>query len=278
MTPGSPDNGAHLVANNSGSVIAYHNAITQSGRQMRLDISWKLERNKTYYDIWRANADSMRTDQDINNSGADNFTMWQTVQRAIDNYRQYIVLQIPKQEQISIYPDMDNLFVVNPATISGVTDAQRQSIMSHWIGAAANLIHGGDMTNIDSLGMKLATWPDAIAAADFCAEYPMQPRNPGTGGTAAMQKQAWIAGPNPEGEARAILVNLGPAGPQAGFNTADAGVIPVNVSLEDLGIDGSSWGWQDVWGSENGTIENGGEISFDLDEGGSRFLKLTKET
>lgn len=276
VTPGSPDNGGHLVGDNSGAVIAYHKAIQQSGRQMRLDISWKLERNKTYYDIWSANADSMRTDQDINNGGADNFTMWSTVQRAIDNYRQYIVLQIPKHEQLSIYPDMDNLFVVNPANVSGITDKQRQSVMSHWIGAAANLIHGGDMTNIDSLGMKLATWPEAIAAADFCAMYPMQPRNPGSGGTTAMQKQAWIAGPSPEGEVRVIVVNLGPAGPQAGFNTTDGGVLPVRVTLEDLGIDGSDWYWQNVWGTETGTIEAGKGISFNLDEGESAFLKLTR--
>ncbi|KAF2102502.1 family 27 glycoside hydrolase [Rhizodiscina lignyota] len=276
VTPGSPDNGAHLVANNSGAVIAYHNAIAQSGRQMRLHISWKLERNDTYYDIWRANADSMRTDQDINNSGANNFTMWQTVQRAIDNYRQYIVLQIPKNQPISIYPDMDNLFVVNSANISGVTDAERQSIISHWIGAAANLIHGGDLENIDDLGLKLATDSDAFAAADFSAQYPMQPRNPGTGGTDAQQLQAWIGGPSDDGEAVVILANYGPAGPQAGFNTSIARVQTVSASLDDLGIDGSGWNVFNIWDKTNSSVSSGGSLSADLDEGESVFLKLTK--
>jgi alpha-galactosidase len=53
VTPGSPDNGAGIPADNSGSVKSYHKAIAQSGRQMRLDISWKLERNDTYYSIWK---------------------------------------------------------------------------------------------------------------------------------------------------------------------------------------------------------------------------------
>ena len=77
--PGSPDSGGHLVANNSGAVIAYHNAIAQSDRQMCLDISWKLGRNATYYDIWRENSDAMRTDQDINNSGQTTLVAWATV-------------------------------------------------------------------------------------------------------------------------------------------------------------------------------------------------------
>lgn len=39
--------------NNSGSVSCYHKAIENSGRQIRLDITWKQERNDTYYDIWK---------------------------------------------------------------------------------------------------------------------------------------------------------------------------------------------------------------------------------
>ena len=104
VTPGSPWNGANLVSNNSGAVIAYHNAIMNSGQQIRLDLSWKLCRNDTYYDIWKANAESMRIDQDIDNYGAMTMVNWQVVQRTIDNYRQYIALQVPKNEPITIYP------------------------------------------------------------------------------------------------------------------------------------------------------------------------------
>lgn len=129
----------------------YHNAIVKSGRQMRLDISWKLARDPSDFSIWEDNADSFRTDQDINNSGADSdsFTAWATVQRAIDNYRQYIVLHTSQDETLSIYPDMDNLYVGNSAAEDGVTDDERFTIMSHWLGAGSNLILGNDLTQLD---------------------------------------------------------------------------------------------------------------------------------
>ena len=196
VTPGSIWNGANLPANASGAVIAYHNAIAQSSREMRLDISWKLCRNDTYLDIWRASADAMRIDQDLNNGGSMTFVEWSTVLRTIDNYRQYIALQVPKNEPLTIYPDMDNLFIANPASVSGVTDGQRYTMMNQWLGAGANLILGSDLTNLDDLGITLLTSSAAIAAADFAAKYPIQPRNPGTGQTLAQQLQAWIGGPD----------------------------------------------------------------------------------
>ncbi|KAF9071313.1 hypothetical protein BDP27DRAFT_1419111 [Rhodocollybia butyracea] len=75
IIPGSPQNGATLPANKSLAVVAYHNAISQSERQMRLDISWKLTRDPSDFEIWETNADSFRTDQDINNAGDDSFTV-----------------------------------------------------------------------------------------------------------------------------------------------------------------------------------------------------------
>ncbi|KAL1874026.1 hypothetical protein VTK73DRAFT_580 [Phialemonium thermophilum] len=276
VTPGSPDNGGHLVPDNSGAVIAYHKAIAQSGRKMRLDISWKLERNDTYYDIWRANADSMRTDQDINNSGQPTFVDWATVQRAIDNYRQYIVLQVPKRQPLTIYPDMDNLFVGNPASVSGVSDAMRRTIMSHWTAAAANLISGADMTSLDELGEKLMTDRDIVSTATFSARFPMQPRNPGSGGTEARQLQAWIGGPDPQTkEAVVLLANYGPDRGQGGFGTSLEGVQEVSISLSDLGLDSrKKYRAFDVWGKKTSNI-CGGAVTAGLDEGESLLLRLT---
>lgn len=117
---------------------------------MRLDISWKLARDPSDFSIWSSNADSFRTDQDINNSGANSFTAWATVQRAIENYRQYIVLHTGQDETLSIYPDMDNLYVGNSAPEDGVSDDERFTIMSHWIAAGSNLMIGNDLTNLDS--------------------------------------------------------------------------------------------------------------------------------
>ncbi|CAG7935540.1 unnamed protein product [Penicillium salamii] len=277
VTPGSPDNGANLVVDNSGAVVAYHKAIAKASRPMRLDISWKLERNNTYYDIWRANANTMRTDQDINNSGKSTFVEWATVQRAIENYRQYIVLQIPKDQPLSIYPDMDNLYAGNSAKITGVSDSMRETIMSHWLGAAANLITGSDLTNLDNLGVKLLTSQTGIAIADFAAKYLMQPRNPGSGGTDAKQLQAWIAGPDLKaGQAIVILANYGPDQGQGGFSTQLAGKQKVSISLEDLGLgSGPAFNVENVWSGKSSVIERGGSLSESLAEGESVLLKLS---
>ena len=273
VTPGSPDNGANLPPDSSGSVIAYHKAIQQSGRQMRLHISWKLDRSKQFFSIWDANADAMRTDQDLNNSGETTFVSWATVQREIDNYRQYITTVSAYSHVLNIHPDMDNLFVGNPASMTGVTDQERQTIMTHWIGAAANLIIGADMTNLDAFGKNLLTNPNAMQVAEFTSKYPMQPRNPGSGGNGAKQLQAWIAGPDETGAAVVVLANYGPDAGQGGFNTTLSGTQKLEVSWKDLGVSGS-FGVFDVWAGKNLGSQSK-SLSVELGEGASVLYKLT---
>ncbi|KAJ3755069.1 glycoside hydrolase superfamily [Lentinula raphanica] len=275
ITPGSPDNGVSLPANESQAVVNYHNAIEKSGRQMRLDISWKLARDPSDFDIWESNADSFRTDQDINNSGADSdsFTAWATVQRAIDNYRQYIVLHTSQDETLSIYPDMDNLYVGNSAPEDGVTDDERFTIMNHWLGAGSNLILGNDLTQLDDTGKAILTNAAAHSVADFAAQHPMRPRNPGTGEGDAQQLQAWIGGPDDSGKLVVILANYGPDEGQGGFNTTLSGVQNVTATWQDLGISGS-FAIQEVWkGQDLGTSNE--QLSASLDEGQSLLAILT---
>jgi alpha-galactosidase len=277
ITPGSPSNGVNLPPDNSGEVIAWHKAIKQSGRPMRLDISWKLDRTPQFYSIWKSNADSMRTDQDINNGGASTLVAWPTVQRAIDNYRQYIVLQVPDAAStpLSIYPDMDNLLIGNPASVSGVSDIQRMTIMTHWIGAAANLIVGSDLTNLDAFGVSLFTDSEALSAADFTAKYPVQPRNPGTGQGGAQQLQAWIAGPSPDKkEAIVILANYGPDQGHGGFGTSLLGNQTVTATWKDLGLTGA-YNVRNVWAHQDLGSENK-QVQAVLGEGESMLLRLTR--
>ena len=241
---------------------------------MRLDISWKLERNETYFSIWENNADSMRTDQDLNNYGEKTLVSWATVQRAIENYRQYITqVSAESQSALTIYPDMDNFFVANPKSKTGVNDAKRQTIMTHWIGAAANLILGSDMTNVDALGKKLITDPAALEVADFTQTYPMQPRNPGTGNQSSKQLQAWIAGPDSKsGKAVCILANYGPDQGQGRFGTKLKGKQKVRVTWQDLGLSGS-YSTRNVWtGKWSGASKK--SVSAMLAEGESRLLWL----
>ena len=271
VTPGSPQNGANLVCNNSPAVQAYQNAIEKSGHQIRLDLSWKLCRNETYLPLWSSLADSMRTDQDINNYGQDTFVAWQQVQRAIDNYRQFISLQKQREVPITIYPDMDNLFVGNPQQVTGMSDSQRYTIMNHWLGAAANLIIGSDLTTLDELGIKLLTSSQSVLAANFFAQYPMQPRNPGTGSNLAQQLQAWIAGPTTAKEGYVIIANYGSDESEGGFGTYITGVQPITVSLHDLGVEGT-WTFTDVWKGNSSKVSH--SYTAYLDENESQLLNI----
>ncbi|KOS22133.1 Alpha-galactosidase 3 [Escovopsis weberi] len=274
ITPGSPDNGQNLPPDASGTVIAWHKAIAQSGREMRLDISWKLDRSQEYFEIWNANADSMRSDQDINNSGSSVFLGWNVAQRAIDNYRQFIIAGMQFFDTLNVHVDLDNMYVGNAQSISGITDAQRQTIMTHWIGASSNLITGSDLTNLDDFGLGLMLNEQALAVADFTATYPMQPRNPGTGGQDAKQLQAWIAGPDDNGKAVVVLANYGPDLGNSGFSGGSSDTQTVSATWEDLGISGT-YNVFNVWeNKEQGQQYKG--VSANLGPGESVMLVLTR--
>lgn len=261
VTPGSPQGGC-LPYDSSQAVVAFHHAIQQSGRQIRLDVSWKLNRELPFWEVWRGNADSLRTDQDINNAQSSTQVSWATVQRAIEAYRVFITQQTldPSRQGVGIQirPDMDNIYIGNPSEVSGLSEVQRYSVAIHWIGAGANYITGSDLTNVDSLGMELLYNEEAMGAAAITSQWPMQPRNPegwGTpGGAASMQLQAWIAGPDEDGVAVVVLTNLGPDEGQGGFGTNWGGVHNVSISLSDLGIGsackygGKIWSVRRVWG------------------------------
>jgi alpha-galactosidase len=275
VTPGSPQNGANLVCDNSDAVRMFQNAIKKTGKQIRLDISWKLCRNETWLPVWSGLAESMRTDQDLDNYGQNTFMAWWTGQRAIDNYRQYIGLQAQRDVPITIYPDMDNLFTGNPESLTGVNDSIRTTVMNHWLGAAANLILGADLTQIDDLGYKLITSHQSIAASNFFAKFPMQPRNPGTGNNSAQQLQAWIGGPSDGNEEAYVLIaNYGPDQGSGGFGTQLYGLQNVTVSMEDLGIAGSTWTFTDIWEGNSTRVSD--SYTAWLTEGASQLLHLTK--
>jgi alpha-galactosidase len=115
------------------------------------------------------------------------------------------------------------------------------------------------------------TSAESIAASNFAALYPMQPRNPGTGSNLAQQLQAWIGGPSPSNEAYVLLTNYGPDQGQGGFGTSLAGVQEVTISLSDLGISGP-WNFTDVWNGNSSIVSD--SFTAYLDEGYSTFLNL----
>jgi alpha-galactosidase len=274
ITPGSYVGAIGMPSNLSASTIAFHQAIVNSGRQIRLDLSSNVCRNEPYLGIWQSAGDSMRVAVDINSYGGSVFVGLWKIQGTIEQYRQYINLQVASNESMTLHPDLDNLFVGNPASVTGVSDSVRITLMSHWIGSSANLILGSDMTNLDSLGRKLITSTSSIAASDFCSNYPMQPRNPGTGSNQAKQLQAWVASPDNSGQAYVLLTNLGINQGRGGYDDAGAGIQNVSITLDDLGLVGARYKATDVWFSNVTIVKASSSLSATLGEGESRFFQL----
>lgn len=94
----SPD-GCLGFSDSRGAVAAYHDAIERSAcarGRMRLGLSWYLDWSRAdNWDVWTSSAESVRTDEDINNLVPKNeskhegqkLTAFGTVQRAIERYR-----------------------------------------------------------------------------------------------------------------------------------------------------------------------------------------------
>jgi alpha-galactosidase len=291
VTPGSPENSSPLPWDSSAAVAMYRTAIDRSAcaGRMRLHISWKLERGPpALYATWRDNADALRLDTDVNNAHATPGEMvagsphglvgWHSIQRVIEQYRSWINQHCENSKrrgrELRIRPDMDNTFVENAAKLSGISDVQRYSVASHWLGAGASRISGSDQRAIDPLGRVLNgdTDAEARAIADFTSNYAMVPRNPGSGNGASQQLQAWIAGPRararqqndggeplvaalpgmPRIDAVVVLTNLGPDLGAGGFNTHVKGVQRVEVTLAELGLSddaaAAEYAVRRVWG------------------------------
>ncbi|UJR17374.1 hypothetical protein I4U23_004269 [Adineta vaga] len=281
VTPGSPDNGVNLLKDNSGIVVCYHNAIAQQKRPIRLGISWKLSRDEPYYTIWSANADTIRTDQDLN--GAPGIqTQWSTVQRAIEQYREYMV-QVSRRNitLLTLYPDMDNLFVGNNGSRSGLTNTQRQTVMSHWIGAGANLIIGSNMTELDDYGLALLTNKRALYIANnFTSKYPMFPTQGNNNPSRGRQGQMWIAGPTTNLDAAVILVaNYGNSGNNNLFDP-----VPIqswwsyNFTFSDFGLVAqTTYAVENVWDTDADFTARGNEIiTGTLQDSEVKFWRVTK--
>ncbi|KAJ5740390.1 hypothetical protein N7493_000262 [Penicillium malachiteum] len=258
ITPGSSTGDAGYPSNSSASAIAYHQAIANSGRSIRLDLSSNVCRDEPNLGIWEANVESIRLPVDINSYGASVFVgMWR-IQQIIEQYRQNINYQVDAGKRMSLHPDLDDLFVANPASVSGVTDGQRMTLMSFWLGASSNFLLGSDMTNIDDLGMQLLTSSAGSHAAEFCNGHPLQPRNPDTGSNQALQLQAWLSGPSGSGKAYVLLTNLGENLGHGGYTTVTTGNGTVSVTLDDLGLMGSSYTVEWVWYGNKPTLASGG--------------------
>lgn len=138
-----------------------------------------------YLKAWSDLAESLRTDQAINNYGHEMFVDCQVGQRAINNYRCYIGVQMQCNVNVTTYLGMDNIYVVDSQHLAA-------TIANHWVGARSNLITGCDLTQTDDLGWKLTTSEPSVSEPNVFAAYLMQPRKPSTGSNLAKQLKTWV--------------------------------------------------------------------------------------
>merc|ERR1712232_1469160 len=138
--PTADPRGCEGFADSRDTVEAYHTAIGQSKcrNKMRLGLSWMLSLNQKYWPAWQRNADSLRLDTDINNAHEKTLVSFKTLQRAIERYRVFsssiaqCVINGNVTHAVRIRPDMDNTFLANELSISGLHDAQRYTMAMHW--------------------------------------------------------------------------------------------------------------------------------------------------
>lgn len=213
----------------------------------------------------------MSTSQDdTTTTNRTTLTTWPTIQRTIEQYRQYILLQLDSAAALTIYPDLSTLLVGNAQPLTGLTDHQRQSAMSHWLGAGANLILGSDLTALDALGRSLLTNPLAYAVANFTARHPMVPTEGNSDPAKGQRRQIWIAGPDgTTGVAVVLLANYG-----AGNTTDNDADVSFELSPKDLGLTASGYyAVEDVWaGGEANYLDFGETAAWTLDASGDAVL------
>jgi alpha-galactosidase len=275
VTPGSPQNGALLQCDSSPAVEAFNKAIASTGKEIRLDLSWKLCRNETWLPYWNAQSESIRTSQDLNGYGTQELTAWNLIQRTMDDQRQLVSLSMQYGMDLKLYWDMDGLVTLNDATLAGLNDTERATTTAYYIITGSNLILAGDLVdNRDALGKKLLFSEGALAATRFSATYPGQVRNPGTGDVLSKQLNAIIAGPSPTGEAYVLIYNLGEDLGSGGYGTYAPGSQEVTVTLADLGISGSNWEFKSIYSKKKTKVT--GSYTTVLAEGASEFLQLTQ--
>lgn len=241
----------------------WHDAIEKTGRKITLAISWNLDKSRPYFDIWRANSDSVRVDQDIQTYSYTPFTSWSNVIRTLQHYLEWINAAVANYDTIGTHPNLDTMFVLNSGNLSGLSSDQRKSVFLHWIGSSAELNLGDDLEKPDLQGLDLLNDRDALSAADFTANYPMQPRNPGSGENLWTSQNAWIAGPSSDGEFIVVLANYDTDG------TAD-----VKVSFRDLGVSGS-YTCFDVLGKS--TTDTGCSLAAQLNGGQSVMYRCNRK-
>ncbi|WP_052390663.1 NPCBM/NEW2 domain-containing protein [Streptomyces sp. NRRL B-24484] len=236
---------------NSDTVNVKHwsQALNQTGRPIHLGLSLALDHN--YATTWQANANSWRTDGDLECYSCPGvLTNWANVAQRFTSAPQWAAFNGPGG-----WNDLDSLEIGNGPTKAGLTRDEMQTHMTLWAVANSSLMLGTDLTSLDPTDLAMLKNDEVIAVNQ--AGRTARPIDQST------QQQVWYT-PNPDGTYTVALFNLG-------SSTAN-----VTVNWSDLGISGTAT-VHDLWTKTN-TTGVATSLTASLPTHGSRLLKVTPNT
>ncbi|MFF1875238.1 NPCBM/NEW2 domain-containing protein [Kitasatospora herbaricolor] len=244
------------VNSDEENVQHWSQALKQTGRPIHLGLSLALDRGSA--DIWQANANSWRTDGDLEcycGAAGSSYplTTWGKVANRFTSAPKWT-----RYNGRGGWNDLDSLEIGNGpgASGSGLTRDEMQTHMTLWAIANSVLMLGTDLTRtLDPDDVAMLQNQEVIAVNQ--AGRTARPIDQST------QQQVWQT-PNPDGSYTVAL-----------FNLADSGAT-VTANWSDLGFGGTAT-VHDLWTKTDST---GVADSFGatLPAHGSRLLKVTPNT
>jgi hypothetical protein len=239
------------TAQNGPDIAAWQAALDQTGRSMWLTVSaWPVP--LSLGPAIRQDGQSVRIDTDVDCYCTTISSWTSSVDQRWADLPSWLPYLGPGH-----YPDMDSMPISNDTgngIQDGLSDVERQSVMSFWSIASAPLWVGGDIYFMDSTARAILTNPEVIAI-DQSAVIPQQVAS----GTAPVWMKTL-----PDGTIAVGVFNLGSSTTsiQVSFSSlgfsGDADVRDV-VARTDLGT------FTDAWTAQN------------VPAHGSRLLELTRQ-
>jgi hypothetical protein len=234
---------------NVADIAAWSQAIDQTGRQMYLTASaWPVP--VAVAGALKPYANGVRVDTDVE-CYCNTVSTWSSSVSArwndLPNWLGYV--------GPGYWPDLDSMPISNntgSGIQDGLTDTERQTVMTFWSMASAPLYVGGDVYFLDGSAVAVLTNPEVIGV-DQAGRIPTRV----TGGTLQVWKKQM-----PDGSTVAAVFNLG------------SGTSTITVDLGSLGLSGTLAVRDLVSRTELGTAY-GSWTAGGVPAHGSRLIRLT---
>jgi hypothetical protein len=174
VTPDIPQAPEASPTDNRGDVAAWAAALIKTRRPVWFTLSWYL--NPAYGAYWRKYANAVRANGDVEWGGHDQLVSWTEpyyglrarwldVTQTLSQWHNGPATTMEKWLPYignGFWADMDSLDVGNGA-MDGLTEDERQSVMTLWAVLSSPLYSGDDLTRLDSFGLSLLTNTEVIA-------------------------------------------------------------------------------------------------------------------